>query len=253
VIDRFEVAGVPVAAINMALACEAVEARALAHQGGYVVFRDMNGIVLAHRDRRLAEAHAAATFVTPDGMPLVWLARLLGHRHVGRVYGPDFLIEFCRRTEHLGLRHFLFGSTDDVAAKLERALVRRFPGLVVCGRYAPPMRGIEAGPNADDLARIRAARPDIVWVGLGTPKQELWMRAHAPALPGVMLLGVGAAFDFHSRSKPQAPRWLRQAGFEWCFRLATEPRRLGRRYLLGIPQFLWLLASQGCKAHAPSR
>jgi N-acetylglucosaminyldiphosphoundecaprenol N-acetyl-beta-D-mannosaminyltransferase len=198
--------------------------------------------VLANRDEQILAAHRDAAFVAPDGMPLVWLGRRTGHKEVRRVYGPDFLLEFCRRSEPLGFRHFFYGSTDTVTEKLLLELKRLFPKLVVCGRYSPPFRNISETSSADDVARIRAVQADVVWVGLGTPKQELWMRTHAPELPACVLLGVGAAFDFHSKTKPQAPRWLRQMGFEWLFRLLTEPRRLGRRYLLGIPQFLWLLA-----------
>ena len=250
-IERFEVAGVPVALINMDIACEEVRRRIAERLGGYVIFRDMHGIVLANRDKQILAAHRDAAFVAPDGMPLVWLGRRMGRKEVARVYGPDFLLEFCRRSEHLGFRHFFYGSTDAVAEKLVLELKRLFPGLVICGRYSPPFRSINAPPSAEDIAPVRAAQPDVVWVGLSTPKQELWMRTHASELPGCVLLGVGAAFDFLSKTKPQAPRWLRQAGFEWLFRLLTEPRRLGRRYLLGIPQFLWLLATRGYKPETP--
>jgi N-acetylglucosaminyldiphosphoundecaprenol N-acetyl-beta-D-mannosaminyltransferase len=250
-IERFEVAGVPVALINMDIACEEVQRRIAGRFGGYVIFRDVHGIVLANRDKQILAAHRDAAFVAPDGMPLVWLGRRMGRKEVSRVYGPDFVLEFCRRSAHLGFRHFFYGSTDAVAEKLVLELRRLFPGLVVCGRYSPPFRSVNGPPCVEDVTRIRAAQPDLIWVGLSTPKQELWMRTHASQLPGCVLLGVGAAFDFLSRTKPQAPRWLRQMGFEWLFRLLTEPRRLGRRYLLGIPQFLWLLTTRGYKAETP--
>jgi len=250
-LERFEVAGVPVALINMDIACEEVQRRITERLGGYVIFRDINGIVLANRDEQVLAAHRAAALVAPDGMPLVWLGRRMGRKDVSRVYGPDFTLEFCRRSEHLGFRHFFYGSIDSVAEKLVLELKQRFPELVVCGRYSPPFRSMSDSSWADDIARIRAAKADIVWVGLGTPKQELWMHQHASELPECVLLGVGAAFDFHSKTKPQAPRWIRQAGFEWLFRLLTEPRRLGRRYLIGIPEFLWLLATRGYKAETP--
>jgi N-acetylglucosaminyldiphosphoundecaprenol N-acetyl-beta-D-mannosaminyltransferase len=247
-IQRFEVAGVSVALINMDTACGEVRRRIMERLGGYVIFRDMNGIVLANRDQQVLAAHRDAALVTPDGMPLVWLGRRIGHKDVGRVYGPDFLLEFCRRNEHSGFRHFLYGSTDAVAERLALEMERLFPDLVICGRYSPPFRSANEPLCEEDIARILAAKPDLVWIGIGSPKQELWMRTHAPELPGCVLLGIGAAFDFHSKTKPQAPRWIRQAGFEWLFRLFTEPRRLWRRYLLGIPQFLWLLATRGYKA-----
>jgi N-acetylglucosaminyldiphosphoundecaprenol N-acetyl-beta-D-mannosaminyltransferase len=244
-IERCEIAGVPVTLINMGDACREVQRRITERLGGYVIFRDVNGIVQANGNSALMAAHRDAALVAPDGMPLVWLGRRLRGNQVSRVYGPDFMLEFCRQSEDLQLRHFFYGSTDAVAEKLVSELMGRFPRLVICGRYSPPFRGIDDPQGADDIARLRAARPDVVWVGLGTPKQELWMQKYSPELPECMLMGVGAAFDFHSKNKPQAPRWIREAGFEWLFRLITEPRRLGRRYLVGIPHFLWLLVTRG--------
>jgi N-acetylglucosaminyldiphosphoundecaprenol N-acetyl-beta-D-mannosaminyltransferase len=252
-IDRFKVAGVPINLLNMQMACEEVERRYRTREGGYCIFRDMNGIVGANDDPGLLRAHQDAALVMPDGMPLVWLARLKGFDWVGRVYGPDFMLEFCRISEHIGLRHYLFGSTEAVVEKLAEELLRAFPDLEICGRYSPPIRELSYSANLDDVERIRAARADVVWVGLGTPKQEFWMQANAPLLRGCLLMGVGAAFDFHAKLKRQAPRWMQRAGLEWSFRLMTEPRRLARRYLIGIPRFLFLLARHGCESPHPSR
>jgi N-acetylglucosaminyldiphosphoundecaprenol N-acetyl-beta-D-mannosaminyltransferase len=247
-IDRFKVAGVPVSLLNMQMACEEVERRYRMREGGYCIFRDMNGIVGANDDSVLLSAHQNAALIAPDGMPLVWLARLKGFNWVGRVYGPDFMLEFCRKTEHAGLRHYLFGSTEAVIEKLADELLRAFPGLDICGSYSPPLREPSHSANLDDVERIRAARADIVWVGLGTPKQEFWMQANSPLLSDCILMGVGAAFDFHAKLKRQAPRWMQRSGLEWSFRLMTEPRRLARRYLVGIPRFLFLLARHGCES-----
>lgn len=243
---HFKVAGVPISLLNMQMACEEVERRCRTGEGGYCIFRDMNGIVGANDDPALLRAHESAALVTPDGMPLVWLARLKGFDWVRRVYGPDFMLEFCRISQQSGLRHFLFGSTEAVLEKLADELLRSFPGLEICGRYSPPIRPASHCPNLDDVERIRAARADIVWVGLGTPKQELWMHANASLLGKCILMGVGAAFDFNAKLKRQAPRWMQRAGLEWSFRLMTEPRRLAGRYLIGIPRFLFLLARHGC-------
>ena len=245
-IARMAVADVPVSLLDLGLACDEVERRLRAEEGGYIIFCSMDGIVRAAGDGVLHRAHRDAALVAPDGMPLVWLARWLGFKHVGRVYGPDFLLKFCRRTEHAGHRHYFYGSTEAVGAKLVGELKRRFPGLEIGGRYAPPFAAAGDQPSLEELARIQATRSNVVWVGLGTPKQELWMRLHAPHLSGCVLLGVGAAFDFLAKTKRQAPRWMQRSGLEWSFRLLTEPRRLGRRYLLGIPRFFWLLASRGC-------
>jgi len=245
--QRFRVAGVPINAVNMDLACAEIERRCRTGEGGYCIFRDMNGIVGSHDDPALLHAHENAALVTPDGMPLVWLARLKGLEWVRRVYGPDLMLELCRISESSGHRHFLFGSSQRVLDKLSVELKRRFPRLNICGSYSPPLREASQKPSIDDVEKILAARPHIVWVGLGTPKQELWMQANAPLLPGIVLLGVGAAFDFHGKVKRQAPLWMQRSGLEWSFRLLTEPRRLGRRYLIGIPRFLLLLARYGCE------
>jgi N-acetylglucosaminyldiphosphoundecaprenol N-acetyl-beta-D-mannosaminyltransferase len=241
-LPRFHIAGVPINAVNMELACQEIERRRQTKEGGYCIFRDMNGVVGAHDNPALLRAHQNAALVTPDGMPLVWLARLRGLDTVHRVYGPDLMLELCGLTEHSGHRHFLFGSSRGVLDRLVFELKRRFPHLNICGSYSPPVRPATEAPNLDDVERIRATQPDFVWVGLGTPKQELWMQANSALLPGIVLLGVGAAFDFHAKMKRQAPRWMQRSGLEWCFRLATEPRRLWRRYLIGIPRFLLLLA-----------
>jgi N-acetylglucosaminyldiphosphoundecaprenol N-acetyl-beta-D-mannosaminyltransferase len=246
-IKHFKVAGIPVSLLNMQMACEEVGRRLRMEEGGYCIFRDMNGIVGANDDPALLCAHQNAALVAPDGMPLVWLAHFKGFDWVGRVYGPDFMLECCRMFEHTGLRHYLFGSTEAVVEKLTQELQRAFPALEICGRHSPPIREASLAANLDDVDKIRAARADIVWVGLGTPKQEFWMQANAPHLGGCMLMGVGAAFDFLAKVKRQAPRWMQRTGLEWSFRLMTEPRRLGRRYLIGIPRFLLLLARHGCE------
>jgi N-acetylglucosaminyldiphosphoundecaprenol N-acetyl-beta-D-mannosaminyltransferase len=251
-IERFEIARVPVSLVNMQMTCAEVERRYHALEGGYCIFRDMNGIVGAQDDPELLRAHQKAALVAPDGMPLVWLARLSGFSWVGRVYGPDFMLEFCRMSEHSGFRHFLFGSTEPVLDKLASELSRKFPNLRICGAYSPPIRASSYAPNWDDIKRIRESGADIVWVGLGTPKQELWMHANAPHLPKCILMGVGAAFDFHAGLKRQPPRWMQRSGLGWSFRLMSEPRRLAKRYIVGIPRFLFLLARYGCEMPRPN-
>lgn len=247
VIGHMKVAGVPVSLVNMDIACTEVLRHHGRGRGGYCIFRDMNGVVGANDDPALMRAHENALLVTPDGMPLVWLARIKGCDWVDRVYGPDFMLEFCRISAPMRLRHYFYGGTDGVLEKLTTQLLAQFPDLTICGSYSPPMRPISEATNLDDVDRIRAARPDVVWVGLGTPKQELWMQANSPHLDSALLMGVGAAFDFHAKVKSQAPRWMQRSGLEWSFRLMSEPRRLGRRYLIGIPRLAMLLAKQGCE------
>ena len=210
----------------------------------YVCVADVHAIMQSRWDDGFRAIHNGAGIVTPDGMPLVWLCRLAGRSMVSRVYGPDLLMATCAHSQARGYRHFFYGGAPGVAATLADKLRARFPGLEIVGSYAPPFGEFSAEEAAAGVAAIEAARPDIVWVGLSTPKQERWMAAFRPRLSAPILVGIGAAFDFHSGTKPQAPLWIQRSGFEWLFRLATEPRRLWPRYRKVVPAFLWHLALQ---------
>jgi N-acetylglucosaminyldiphosphoundecaprenol N-acetyl-beta-D-mannosaminyltransferase len=177
-------------------------------------------------------------------MPLVWLGRLKG-LDVGRVYGPDLMLALCEQGLAEGWRHYFYGATDDVLADLAARLTGRFPSLQIAGAWAPPFRPLTPDEEVDVIARINGARADLVWVGIGTPKQDFWMAHFRSRLEAPVLIAVGAAFNFHAGHVPQAPRWMMAAGLEWLFRLAMEPRRLWRRYVIGIPRFIWLVARQG--------
>jgi N-acetylglucosaminyldiphosphoundecaprenol N-acetyl-beta-D-mannosaminyltransferase len=193
--------------------------------------------------------------VAADGMPLVWLSRRRAPTgaEIERVYGPDLMLAAFARSESAGWRHFLYGSTPETLVCLEANLHERFPRARVVGSYSPPFRSLDAGEEAAVEAEIAAARPDIVWVGLSTPKQERWMADHVARLHVPVLVGVGAAFDFHAGLKRQAPRWAQRAGLEWLFRLATEPRRLAGRYLRNNPRFVWMLVRQAVRDRAAQR
>jgi N-acetylglucosaminyldiphosphoundecaprenol N-acetyl-beta-D-mannosaminyltransferase len=182
--------------------------------------------------------------VTPDGMPLVWLNHLHGRRWVERVYGPDLLLAMCAHSLSTGYRHYFYGGAEGIPELLATRLQERFPGLRVAGTYSPPFRPMTPAEDAELVERINASGADIVWVGISTPKQDRWMADHVGRLTASVLVGVGAAFDFHAGVKPQAPRWMQRNGLEWLFRLATEPRRLGRRYVLYNPLFVWLVIQQ---------
>jgi len=182
--------------------------------------------------------------VTPDGMPLVWVAHLSGHPDVERVYGPDLMLEMCRASVSAGHRHFFYGGAPGVAQRLGDRLSARFPGLIVAGCHTPPYRDATAEEDEALVREIDAARADIVWVGLSTPKQERWMARHVGRVSAPVLVGVGAAFDFHAGLKKQAPRWMQRSGLEWSFRLVTEPRRLWKRYARNNPEFLWRIVRQ---------
>jgi N-acetylglucosaminyldiphosphoundecaprenol N-acetyl-beta-D-mannosaminyltransferase len=210
----------------------------------YACLRDVHGVVLCQDDEELRRIHGEAGLVTPDGMPLVWLSRLAGHRNVRRVYGPDLMLALCAAGIDKGYRHFLYGSTPGTLDRLESRLVERLPGLQIVGKISPPFREPTDEEELAFVERMRAARADVVWVGLSTPKQERWMHAHVGKVGAPALIGVGAAFDFHAAVKLQAPRWIQRSGFEWLFRLITEPRRLAKRYLVVVPRFVVLVMAQ---------
>jgi len=241
---RVNVLGVGVSAVDLQQAVDIIEGWIERGERRYTCVTGVHGIMESQRDERLRHIHNAAGLVTPDGMPLVWLCRLGGMRCVERVYGPDLLLAYCARTHAAGRRHFFYGGAPGVAEALAARLQQRFPGLCVAGTYSPPFRPLTPAEDEAVVRRIDAAAADIVWVGLSTPKQERWMHAHVGRLAAPALIGVGAAFDFVSGRKRQAPRWMQRSGLEWSFRLASEPRRLWRRYLVTNSLFIWGAAKQ---------
>jgi N-acetylglucosaminyldiphosphoundecaprenol N-acetyl-beta-D-mannosaminyltransferase len=240
-IPRANILGVGVSAIDMAMALCTIDAWIAHGASHYICVTGVHGVMESQHDADVHRIHDAAGLVTPDGMPLVWLSRLLGFRHVTQVCGADLMLAVCERSVTRGYRHFFYGGAPGVAEKLAARLQSRFPGLQVVGLDAPPYRPLTPSEDQAAVARMNAARPDIVWVGLSTPKQERWMAAHVGQLSAAVLVGVGAAFDFHAGLKRRAPRWMQRTGLEWLFRLLQEPRRLWRRYLLNIPWFLGLV------------
>jgi N-acetylglucosaminyldiphosphoundecaprenol N-acetyl-beta-D-mannosaminyltransferase len=177
-------------------------------------------------------------------MPLVWLLWQGGFRSADRVYGPDLMAALFNHCQQTGYRHFLYGATLETLALLEANLKPKFPALEIVGAHAPPFRPAGAKEDEAVIEMINASAADIIWVGLSTPKQELWMAHHRHRLSAPVLIGVGAAFDFHAGLVRQAPRWLQRSGLEWAFRTAMEPRRLAQRYLRNNPAFLALLAAE---------
>jgi N-acetylglucosaminyldiphosphoundecaprenol N-acetyl-beta-D-mannosaminyltransferase len=204
-----------------------------------VIFCTASTIVEAQNDPDLRTALSSAELVTPDGMPLVWLGRRKFGSQVGRVYGPDLMAAFFEEQPR-EVRHFFYGGAPTVNARLIEALSQRYPDLVVAGSLAPQV-GDATQVRLDDVASINEARPDIVWVGLGHPKQEIWMHTHRDLLDAPIIAGVGAAFDYLSGAKREAPAWMKRSGLQWLHRLASEPRRLWRRYLVGNTRFIALV------------
>jgi N-acetylglucosaminyldiphosphoundecaprenol N-acetyl-beta-D-mannosaminyltransferase len=236
---RTNILGVGVSAINMAQALDVIDDWIATRTPNYVCVSGVHGVTESLRSAELRAIHNGAGLVTPDGMPLVWLSRARGAHHVERVYGPDLLLACCARSEERGYRHFFYGGGDGVAERLAARLRERFPRLRVAGCLSPPFRPLRADEVEATARRIAASQPDIVWVGLSTPKQERWMHANVGRVGAPVLIGVGAAFDFHAGLKRQAPRWMQRSGTEWLFRLLCEPRRLWRRYLVNNPTFVW--------------
>lgn len=239
----FKVMGVRVDAVQIRDVISRMEEWIARRQGcRYISVTGMHGIVEAHHDRTFKEILNESGLVVPDGMPLVWLSRLKGHPLSRRVYGPELMLAFCEESVRRGYRHFFYGGAPAVAEKMAQELASRFPGLVIAGAYCPPFRTLTEEEDAEIVTQITAAAPDVLWVGLSTPKQERWMHDHRGLLAVPVLVGVGAAFDIHAGQKQQAPEWMREHGLEWCFRLVQEPRRLWRRYILGGTEFVfWII------------
>ncbi len=243
--------GVGVHALDMEIALNTIEEWVSEkRQGRYVCVTGMHGIMESFRNARIQQAHNRADLVVPDGMSVVWTLRWFGFPQVKRVCGPDLMSNLLERSIDKGYRHFLYGGRD--WRKVAVALQHRFPGLEIVGGYSPPFRPLTPEEDEQIVRYILSHQPDIVWVGLSTPKQELWMAEHVERLPGMVLIGVGAAFDFLSGAKRRAPIWMQKAGLEWFFRLLQEPRRLWRRYLLNIPPFIFLVCLQKMGLYRPS-
>ena len=244
---RYNVLGVGVSALTLAQARDLVlGVRGQIHLG-YVCVCTVHGVSEAQSDPAFRKILNRSWLTTPDGMPLVWL----GPKGVERVYGPDLMLAVCDQGRPSGLTHYFYGGAPGVAEKLRERLCARFPDLRVVGTYTPPFRPLDATERAALQADVARTRPDIIWVGLGTPKQEHFMAEYAAKLDTGLLIGVGAAFDFHSGQVRQAPRWIQRSGFEWLFRLGTEPARLGPRYLKTNPLFVARVLAQlsGLKKH----
>lgn len=241
---RIDVAGVPVSAFSIPDAMATIEEWIARRERRYVCATSAHGVVECRSDPELRDIHRRADMVAPDGMPLVWMCRLLGKPDARRVYGPDLMRAMTARSAEQGYRQFYYGGGPGVAEELSETLRERHPGLMVAGTYTPPFRALTEDEAQAAIDEINAAKPDIVWIGLSTPKQERLMAAFHGRVNAPVMIGVGAAFDFLSDRKSEAPSWLRGSGFEWLYRLVTEPRRLWKRYAVVVPVFLALAAGQ---------
>jgi N-acetylglucosaminyldiphosphoundecaprenol N-acetyl-beta-D-mannosaminyltransferase len=241
--EFYDVLGVRVDAVQIRQVITCMEEWVTRREGcRYVAVTGMHGVTEAQHDSTFKEVLNAAELVVADGYPLVWLGRRKGFSQMKRrVYGPELMAVFCEETARKCYRHFFYGGAPGVAEELASRFAARYPGLAVAGVYSPPFHALTAEEDRQVVAMINSARTDIVWVGLGAPKQERWMFEHRNQLRVPVLIGVGAAFDFHTGRTMQAPMWMRENGLEWLFRLIQEPRRLWRRYLVYGPEFAMLV------------
>lgn len=239
----YDVLGVPVSATTLDSASSAIVNWAKDNVGRCVFIRDVHGVMQAQDDAQLMQLHHQAAMVTPDGMPLVWLGRKAG-LPVSRTCGPDLMERVLADSPVSGLRHFFYGGKPGVAEQLKSTFESRYPGLDVVRTDTPPFRALTSAELMTVAQEINDSGADVVWVGLSTPKQEHLMHALVPHVKAT-LIGVGAAFDFHTGAVQRAPHWMRGIGLEWSWRLASEPRRLWRRYLVMAPRFVWLLIANG--------
>ena len=235
---RANVLGIGVSVLNLETAVHQVVGALEQKAKGYICVTGVHGVSEAQKDPSFRQLLNQAFLNTPDGMPMVWMGRLQGFANMRRVYGPDLMLRVAEVSASRGFTHFFYGGAPGVAEDLRRSLEARFSGLKIVGTFSPPFRPL-TGAEADELRSVVSRlKPDILWVGLSTPKQEKFMAQYWQDLDATLLIGVGAAFDFHAGRVRQAPRWMQRSGLEWIFRLGCEPRRLWKRYLKNNPLFV---------------
>jgi len=240
-----EILGLPIAMTDYAEAMDVMDGMIARRERGYVCATAVHAVMVGQDDPEMRSALQGSTLTVPDGMPLVWAANLLGDDLRDRVYGPELMLRYCERSAEKGHRVFLYGGRDQGSlAQLTLNLRLRFPGIKIVGGYSPPFRALTDDEDNAIADQINAAQPDIVWVGIGVPKQEKWMARMRDRIDAPVLAAVGAAFDFHAGRVSMAPEWMQNRGLEWTYRIAQEPRRLLPRYLIHNPRFVAKIAAQ---------
>jgi len=238
------VLGVGVHALDLPTAADVINAAVESGRKGYVCVTGVHGVMESQRDPAFRDILRRALLVTPDGMPMVWVGRSQGHAQMKRVFGPDLMIEVCGRSTSKGFRHFLYGGQPGVTSELANNLKSMFPKIEIAGTFTPPFRPLDTSEQVALEKFMAAVSPDIVWVGLSTPKQEKFMADNIDRLPCKIMIGVGAAFDFHTGRLKDAPVWIKNAGLQWAHRLCQEPMRLWKRYLVNNSAFIACLSLQ---------
>jgi N-acetylglucosaminyldiphosphoundecaprenol N-acetyl-beta-D-mannosaminyltransferase len=240
-----DVLGVPISMVDYDRALAVMDDLVATRERGYVCAAPVHALIEARDDSEMLAALRGSTLVVPDGMPVVWAANLLGENLSDRVYGPELMLRFNDVCAERGHRVWLYGGRDQGSlAQLALTMRRRHAGIQIVGGYSPPFRALTDTEERSLAAQINGARPDVLWVGIGVPKQEKWMARMRDRLDVPVMCGVGAAFDFHAGRVAMAPRWMQQRGLEWTFRVAQEPRRLLPRYLYANPRFVLAFARQ---------
>lgn len=240
---RVDVLGSPIDVLTWAGAVGRIRCWAEARASRIVCICNAHSVVTARKDPGLADAIRLSDMATPDGFPVAWMLRRLGHAGQERINGPDLMLRYCAQAAETGESIYLYGGGSATLEGLQRKLTSAFPGLKIAGSHSPPFRELTPEEDAAIVAEINASGAGVVWVGLGCPKQEKWMLAHRGRINAVMV-GVGAAFDYHAGTIRRAPLWMQRNGLEWLYRLASEPRRLWRRYLVTNSLFVWYAARQ---------
>lgn len=237
-----DILGVNISVVDIPKACAYIEDCITRKVKTYVCVAPVSTVVDCQKDTEYCRIVNGAGMTTPDGMPIVWLGKIKGEKTIRRTYGPDLMQAVCNLSQQQGYSHYFWGGTQETGSLLVEKLKTKFPRLRIAGFYAPPVRSVGEIEEEAVLNQINKANPDVLWVGLGSPKQDYWMHNHRAKLDVPVMIGVGAAFDFMAGTKRQAPVWMRKSGLEWLFRLCCEPRRLWKRYLLGNTMFICLLA-----------
>jgi len=238
------VLGVGVHTVNLQSAALLLETQIRERRKGYVCLAGVHGVMEAQRSSHLKAIFAKAILVAPDGMPIVWISRLQGFAATERVFGPDLMTDIMGRAEFRNCVHFLCGGENGVVDKLRDEMLRRFPWVKIAGIYSPPFRPLSNEEERKFIENVRTLQPDIIWVGISTPKQERFMAHYLPMLDTTLMIGVGAAFLFHTGAIRDSPKWIKQSGLQWLHRLSQEPARLWKRYLLNNPAFVFYAVLQ---------
>jgi N-acetylglucosaminyldiphosphoundecaprenol N-acetyl-beta-D-mannosaminyltransferase len=240
-----EILGIPIAMTDYEGAMDVMDTMVARRERGYVIAAAVHAVMVGRDDPEMREALLDSTLTVPDGMPVVWAANWLGENLPDRVYGPELMRRYNDRCAHLRHRVWLYGGRDQGSlVQLALSMRRKHPGIHVVGGYSPPFRALTPEEEDAIVEQINEARPDVLWVGIGVPKQEKWMARMRERLEVPVMCGVGAAFDFHAGRVSQAPDWMQERGLEWTYRIAQEPRRLLPRYLYYNPRFMAAITRQ---------